>query len=135
VAPRINAHVRATRSDERETLNHEKPRKGRDMKGQDMKGQVMSSIVLYRDFHRRSAKLPQSGSASACADRGILRRLFSAIERSFRRQAEEEAGRFIAEHGGRLTDDIERQLGDHFNGSGFTPYAPVRSFRPFAREG
>jgi hypothetical protein len=95
----------------------------------------MSSMALYRDLHRRNARVRGPARAPACEQRGVLRRLFSAIERSFARQAEEEAGRYIAEHGGRLTDDIERQLGEHFNGGGFTPYASARSFRPFARGG
>jgi len=94
----------------------------------------MSSMALYRDSQLRSARVPQA-NAPACAHQGILRRFFAAIERWQQGHAEEEAGRFIAKHGARLTDDVERQLGEHFNGRGFPPYAPPRSFRPFARGG
>ena len=95
----------------------------------------MNSMALYRDFHLR--RIPVSGSrkvpAGAC--QGIVRRISAAIERWRQRHTEQEAGRFIAEHGGRLTDDVERQLTEHFNGRGFPPYALPRSFRPFSRGG
>jgi len=94
----------------------------------------MSSMALHRDFHLRGARVPQS-NAPACARQGILRRFFAAIERWQQRHIEEDAARFIAKHGARLTDDVERQLTEHFNGRGFPPYAPPRSFRPFARGG
>ena len=95
----------------------------------------MSSFALYRDFdlHRRPGPVP--ASAPARAHRGIFRRILAAIERSDQRRIEQEAERFIANHGGRLTDDLERQLTEHFlrgeNGRGFPPYLPPRSFRPF----
>jgi hypothetical protein len=53
------------------------------------------------------------------------------LERRRQRRIEQEAGRFIAERGGRVTDDLERQLTEHFSGRGFPPHAPPRSFRPF----
>jgi len=84
----------------------------------------------YRDFDLR--RLPVAPwSAPARPGRGIFRRILAAIGRSHRRRVEQEAGRFIAEHGGRLTDDIERQLNERFNGRGFLPYAAPRPFRPF----
>ena len=93
----------------------------------------MSGMALYRDFHLRHAALPISVKASARAHKGFVRRISAAIERWKQRHTEQDAGRFIAEHGGRLTDDVERQLTEHFNGRGFPPYASSRSFRPFAR--
>ena len=95
----------------------------------------MSSVAQYRDFDLRRPPRPVPGSASARARRGILRRILAAIERSHQRRVEQEAGRFIANHGGRLTDDLERRLTEHFlrseNGRDFPPYLPPRSFRPF----
>lgn len=89
-------------------------------------------MALYRDFHLHRASLPGSTNAGACARRDILRRIFAATERWHQRHAEQEAGQFIAEHGGRLTDNVERQLTEHFNGGrGFPPYASPRTFRPF----
>jgi hypothetical protein len=68
----------------------------------------------------------------ACSRGGIFKRIVAAVERSRQRRIEQEAGRFIAKHGGRITDDVERQLNGHFSGGGFPPYRPQRAFRPFA---
>ena len=90
----------------------------------------MSSMALYRDFHLRDTPLPISVKAPARGHKGFFRRISAAIERWQQRHIEQDAGQFIAEHGGRLTDDIERQLTEHFNGRGFPAYAPPRSFGP-----
>lgn len=90
----------------------------------------MSAMALNRDFHLRRAGVPGSRSAPSNARQGILRRISAAIDRSLQRRVEREAGRFIAKRGGRLTDDIERQLSERFNSCGSLPYAPPRSFRP-----
>ena len=94
----------------------------------------MSSMALhreYRDFDLR--RVPAAPwSAPAPARRGIFRRILAAITRSDRRHAEEAAGHFIATHGGRLTDDIERQLTEHFNRGGIPRHTLARPFRPFA---
>ena len=82
----------------------------------------MSSVALDRDFDLRRPPGPVPGSAPARAHRGIFRRILAAIERSHQRRVEQEAGRFIANHGGRLTDDLERQLTEHLSGRGFPPY-------------
>ena len=76
----------------------------------------MSSFALYQNFDLRLRRPPGSvpGSAPARAHRGIFRRILATIERSHQRRVEQEAGRFIANHGGRLTDDVERQLTAHF---------------------
>jgi hypothetical protein len=88
----------------------------------------MSTMALYRDIRAREALLPIA--IRKPVHNGFLRRISAVIERWKQRQIDQEAGRFIAEHGGRLSDDVERQLTDHFNGRGFPPYAPPRSFRP-----
>ena len=88
----------------------------------------MSSIAACQDFHLRRAPLPASTNASAPRE-GIFQRIFAAFERSRQRRLENEAGRFIAKHGGRVTDDLERQLNGYFSGGGFPPYRPQRSFR------
>jgi len=84
----------------------------------------MSSVALYRDFDLRLRRPPGSvpGRAPPRAHRGILRRILAAIERSHQRRVEQEAERFIANHGGRLTDDLERQLTERLTGRGFPPY-------------
>jgi hypothetical protein len=88
-------------------------------------------MALHRDFHLRGTPGPISVQSPARAHKGFFRSISAAIERWQQRDTEQEAGRFIAEHGGRLTDDVERQLTEHFNGRGFPPYASPRSFRPF----
>ncbi len=82
----------------------------------------MSSVALYRDLDLRRSPRPVQASAPARAHRGILRRILAAIERSDQRRIEQEAERFIAKHGGRLTDDLERQLTEHFKSRSFLPF-------------
>jgi len=84
----------------------------------------MSSFALYQNFDLRLRRPPGSvpGSAPARAHCGIFPRILAAIERSDQRRIEQEAERFIAKHGGRLTDDLERQLTEHLSGRGFPPY-------------
>ena len=90
------------------------------------------NAIAYRDFDLRTARAVEPRTTSARRHHGIVRRLFAAMERWAQRRAEEEAGRFIANHGGRVTDDVERQLSEHFAGRGFLPYAPPRSCRSSA---
>jgi hypothetical protein len=100
------------------------------------------NAIAYRDFDLKGARAlepaarPRTASPSRERDQvprhGIIRRIFAAIERSAQRRAEREAGRFIAEHGGRITDDVERQLTARFAGRGFLPYTPPRSVSPIA---
>jgi hypothetical protein len=95
----------------------------------------MSIMVLSRDVHPRRAFLSGPSKATPSARHGILegflRRISAALERRRQRRIEQEAGRFITERGGRVTDDLERQLTEHFSGHDFPPYAPPRSLRPF----
>ncbi len=98
----------------------------------------MSSIAAYRGFHLPdifhlpSTRVPASANGPACPRGGTFKRIVAAIERSRQRHLEQEAGRFISKHGGRITDDVERQLNGHFSGGGFPPYRPQRAFQPFA---
>jgi hypothetical protein len=41
---------------------------------------------------------------------GVLRRFFDAIIESRQKQADRDIARFLARSGGRLTDDIEREM-------------------------
>jgi hypothetical protein len=52
--------------------------------------------------------------------RGLLRRIFGGIFESREEQAERNAADFVARTGGRLTDEIERQITDRIiRGSGW----------------
>ena len=86
------------------------------------------STLAYRDFDRRRAAARTPRSAPTRPRRGIIWRIFAAIEGSAQRRAEAEAGQFIAKQGGRLTDDVERQLTQRHTGRGFLPYTPPRPF-------
>ena len=80
----------------------------------------MRTIALRRGFHLQRTAVQGSRTAPAGARTSILRRIFVAIERLDQRRVEREADRFIAEHGGRFTDAIERQLTEHLcGGRGF----------------
>ncbi len=65
------------------------------------------------------------GSAAALPGRtdaghprpGLLSRLMAALTASRRARAEAEIGRFIEAHGGRITDDLEREISRRFGGS------------------
>ncbi len=41
---------------------------------------------------------------------GVLRRVFDAVMRSRQRHADQQIAAFLARSGGRLTDDLEREL-------------------------
>jgi hypothetical protein len=47
---------------------------------------------------------------AVAAKPGVLRRIFDAVVRSRRRHADQEIAAFLARSGGRLTDDLEREL-------------------------
>jgi len=75
----------------------------------------MSSLALHLKSGVPGARAP-GGSRGAVARprQGIVRRIFAAMARSQQRRMEQEVARFLAAHGGRFTDDIERQLGERF---------------------
>ena len=87
------------------------------------------SSIRHRDFDLRRVPDREPKGAPPRAHHGLLRRIFAAIARSHEGKVEKEAGRFIATHGGRLTDDVERQLTEHFNGRNFVDYAPPPAAR------
>ena len=85
----------------------------------------MNSIPLYRDFAVAGELTHRHCGEPAPAQRGLLRRVVDAIERSRQRAADREIARFLSGrlgHDGRLTDEIERRLFEHLNGDrGFRP--------------
>ena len=85
----------------------------------------MGSLALHRGFHL----VRRTEGAGCGAPKGIFRRVFAAIARWRRRYADREIARFIAAHGGRITDDVERQLLERLIGP--SAYQPPRSFRSF----
>ena len=64
------------------------------------------SAVAPRDF--APTRAPASNS------RGLLRRFLDAMIESRQRQADREIARYIRDNGGRLTDNIEREIERRF---------------------
>jgi hypothetical protein len=87
----------------------------------------MNSIPFYRDFGVAAELTQRPRGEPAPAQRGLLRRVVDAIERSRQRAAERDIARVARDLGlgnpdGRLTDEIERRLFEHLNGDrGFRP--------------
>jgi hypothetical protein len=85
----------------------------------------MNSIPFYRDFSVAAELTQRPRGEPAPAQRGLLRRVVDAIERSRQRAAERDIARFLGGRlapDGRLTDEIERRLFEHLNGDrGFRP--------------
>ena len=65
-----------------------------------------------------SSYLPGAASAAAAEQPrpGLLSRLLQAVMTSRRIRAEAEVARFIEERGGRITDDLEREISRRFGG-------------------
>ena len=77
-------------------------------------GIPMEIAANYRDF---GSYFPHKDSTKSSPDAnkpGILRRIFGAIFETRQEQIEREVARFVARSGGRITDDIERQIMQHF---------------------
>jgi hypothetical protein len=62
-----------------------------------------------------------AGQTEAVPRRGFWSRVFDAISRAQERRAEREIARFLANHGGLLTDDMERELMQRLSGQGKRP--------------
>jgi Holliday junction resolvasome RuvABC ATP-dependent DNA helicase subunit len=84
----------------------------------------MNSIPLYRDFGAAGELAHRPRGEPARAQRGLLRRVLDAIERSRQRAANREIARIVGGLGpdDRLTDEMERRVLQHLTGDrGFRP--------------
>jgi hypothetical protein len=76
-----------------------------------------SNPMTYAAHHKNLAAYAGDGvpaKRDAVAKKaGVLRRIIDAVLESRQRQADREIARFIARSGGRLTDDLERQMTQH----------------------
>jgi len=68
----------------------------------------MSYLARPSEFVSCAAGRP--AAPVAAPRRGVLRRLLAALAESREKQAEREVASYLARTGGRLTDDIERQI-------------------------
>jgi tryptophan 2,3-dioxygenase len=81
----------------------------------------------YRDFGSYLGDKDSTKSSPDAKKPGILRRIFGAIFETRQEQIEREVARFVARSGGRITDDIERKIMQHFlERSAVTSGAPNR---------
>ena len=71
----------------------------------------MSYAAHHRDFvpYFRD-KATATGSNAVANKAGVLRRIFDAIVEQRQKQADRDIARFLARSGGRLTDDMEREM-------------------------
>jgi hypothetical protein len=72
------------------------------------------SAVARPAVARRRVESP----AAPPATRGLFARLVDAIAAANQRRAEREITRFLANHGGKLTDEVEREIERRFLASG-----------------
>jgi hypothetical protein len=71
----------------------------------------MAYAAHHRDFvpHFRD-QASATGSNAVARKAGLLRRIFDAIVEQRQKQADRDIARFLARSGGRLTDDMEREM-------------------------
>ena len=70
----------------------------------------MTYAAHHRDFVPYFPYQTFTGGNAVTNKAGILRRIFDAIFESRQKQADRDIARFLARSGGRLTDDIEREI-------------------------
>lgn len=66
---------------------------------------------MAKDIAFDAAYLPAGRVAAGTKHASLFARIFRALERSRQRAAEKEIERWLAMSGGRLTDDLEREIG------------------------
>ena len=70
----------------------------------------MANAAHHRDFAPCFGDKAVARSNAVASKVGVLRRIFDAIFEPRQKQADRDATRLLARSGGRLTDDIERQI-------------------------
>jgi hypothetical protein len=74
---------------------------------------IMTYAPRPSEFIPYQEVLPVQASRAKAARPGLWRRFVGAVFESRERYVERAAERYIARSGGRLTDEIERQIADH----------------------
>ena len=70
----------------------------------------MTYAAHHRGFVPHFGDKASTRSNAVANKAGVLRRIFDAIFESRQKQADRDIARFLARSGGRLTDDIEREI-------------------------
>ena len=74
----------------------------------------MTYAANYRDFGPCFRDKASGKSSPDATKPGIMRRIFGAVFETRQEQIEREVTRFVARSGGRITDDIEREIMQRF---------------------
>ena len=70
----------------------------------------MTYAAHHRDFVPYFGDKASTRRNAVANKAGVLRRIFDAAFESRQKQAERDIARFLARSGGRMTDDIEREM-------------------------
>jgi hypothetical protein len=70
----------------------------------------MSVLTVSENIDRPAGHCGRAGRTAVERMRGLLRRIFDAVTRSRQRHVNEDIARYLHQSGGRLTDEIEREM-------------------------
>jgi hypothetical protein len=70
----------------------------------------MSVLTVHEDIDRSVGHRGRAGRIAGERVRRLLRRIFDAVTRSRQRHVNEDIARYLHQSGGRLTDEIEREM-------------------------
>jgi len=70
----------------------------------------MSVLTIHGDIARPAGHRGLAGRNAVERLLGLLRRVFDAVMRSRQRHVNEDIARYLEQSGGRLTDEIEREM-------------------------
>jgi hypothetical protein len=77
---------------------------------QKRRGKAMMYVARHQDIAPRCDKGVSAKRKAATPKAGVLRRIVDAIFESRERQTDREIARILDRSGGRLTDDVEREM-------------------------
>jgi hypothetical protein len=70
----------------------------------------MSVLTVHENVDRPAGHRGRAGRTAVERVLGLLRRVFDAVTRSRQRHVNEDIARYLHQSGGRLTDEIEREM-------------------------
>jgi hypothetical protein len=70
----------------------------------------MSVLTVHENIDRPAGHRGRAGRTAVERVLGLLRRVFDAVTRSRQRHVNEDIARYLHQSGGRLTDEIEREM-------------------------
>jgi hypothetical protein len=70
----------------------------------------MSVLTVHENIDRPAGHRGRAGRTAVERVLGLLRRVYDAVTRSRQRHVNEDIARYLHQSGGRLTDEIEREM-------------------------